>query len=107
MAVRGNFIGGEWLAGREAAANINPSDLADVIGDYAQASQAETEAAVAAARAALPRWREVTIQQRFEILDRIGSEILARQDELGRLLSREEGKTLPEGVGEVVRAGMI
>ena len=38
---------------------------------------------------------------------RSGNEILARKDELGRLLSREEGKTLPEGIGEAARAGMI
>ena len=47
------------------------------------------------------------IQQRFDILDRAGTEILARKDELGRILSREEGKTLPEGVGEAARAGQI
>jgi acyl-CoA reductase-like NAD-dependent aldehyde dehydrogenase len=41
------------------------------------------------------------------VLDAVGSEILARKDEIGRLLSREEGKTLPEGIGETVRAGMI
>ena len=41
------------------------------------------------------------------ILDRVGTEILARKDELGRLLSREEGKTLPEGIGEAARAGHI
>jgi aldehyde dehydrogenase (NAD+) len=46
-------------------------------------------------------------QLRHDILKRVGDEILARRDELGRLLSREEGKTLPEGVGEVVRAGQI
>jgi acyl-CoA reductase-like NAD-dependent aldehyde dehydrogenase len=40
-------------------------------------------------------------------LKRVGDEILARSDELGRLLSREEGKPLAEGVGEVVRAGQI
>ena len=41
------------------------------------------------------------------MLDRVGTEILARKDELGRLLSREEGKTLPEGIGEAARAGQI
>ncbi len=41
------------------------------------------------------------------MLDKVGSDILARKDEIGRLLSREEGKTLPEGVAETVRAGHI
>ena len=47
------------------------------------------------------------MQARADMLDKIGNEILARKDELGKLLSREEGKTLPEGIGEVVRAGNI
>src|SRR5213078_3273288 len=48
-----------------------------------------------------------SIQERANILDKVGSDILARKDDIGRLLSREEGKTLPEGVGETVRAGHI
>ena len=107
MARCDNFVGGQWLSGDHEVPNINPSDIADVVGEYAQASRKQAEEAVAAAREAFPKWRQSTIQQRFDILDAVGSEILARKDELGRLLSREEGKTLPEGVGEVVRAGMI
>ncbi|WP_395703884.1 aldehyde dehydrogenase family protein [Aquabacterium sp.] len=102
-----NFIGGDWVPGASTLPNINPSDTRDVIGHYAQADAAQAEAAIAAARAAFPAWRQSTPQQRFDILDAVGNEILARKDELGRLLSREEGKTLPEGIGETVRAGMI
>ena len=102
-----NFIGGEWVAGTTARPNINPSDTRDVIGEYAQADEAQTEAAIAAARAAWPAWASTTPQQRFDVLDAVGNELLARQAEIGRLLSREEGKTLPEGIGETVRAAMI
>jgi acyl-CoA reductase-like NAD-dependent aldehyde dehydrogenase len=102
-----NFIGGEWVAGATTLPNINPSDTDDVIGHYAQADGAQTEAAIAAARAAFPAWSQSTPQQRFDILDAVGSEIFARKDEIGRALSREEGKTLPEGIGETVRAAMI
>ncbi|MGD9509826.1 MAG: aldehyde dehydrogenase family protein [Geminicoccaceae bacterium] len=102
-----NLIGGEWLEGASVTRNINPSDTRDVVGEYAQADAAQAQAAIAAARAALPGWAVSTPQQRADALDRIGTEILARKDELGRLLSREEGKTLPEGVGEVARAGQI
>jgi acyl-CoA reductase-like NAD-dependent aldehyde dehydrogenase len=102
-----NHIAGEWLAGASTTSNRNPSNLADVIGDYAQADAALARAAIAAAKLAFPAWAAGSIQERANILDRIGSEILARKDELGRLLSREEGKTLPEGVGEVTRAGQI
>ncbi|HSV53416.1 MAG TPA: aldehyde dehydrogenase family protein [Burkholderiaceae bacterium] len=102
-----NYINGEWVAGATELPNINPSDTSDVIGLYAQADEAQTEAAIAAARAAFPGWAGATPQQRFDVLDAVGSEILARKDEIGRLLSREEGKTLTEGIGETVRAAMI
>ena len=102
-----NLINGEWVAGAGEQPNINPSDTSDVIGLYAQADARQAEAAIAAAHAAFPAWSRSTPQQRFDLLDAVGSEILARKDEIGRLLSREEGKTLPEGIGETVRAAMI
>ena len=102
-----NFIAGEWIPGTQTSPNINPSDTRDVIGEYAQASAAQVTEAVAAAHAAFPAWAATTPQQRADMLDAAGSEILARRSELGDLLSREEGKTLPEGIGEVVRAGQI
>jgi aldehyde dehydrogenase (NAD+) len=105
--VHRNFIAGEWVGGASAKADINPSNLKDVIGDYAQADAAQARTAIAAAKAAAPAWAAGSIQERSTLLDRVGTEILARKDELGRLLSREEGKTLPEGVGEAARAGHI
>jgi acyl-CoA reductase-like NAD-dependent aldehyde dehydrogenase len=102
-----NLINGEWVAGASEAPNINPSDTRDVIGLYAQADAAQAEAAIAAAHAAFPAWSRSTPQQRFDLLDAVGNELLARKDEIGRLLSREEGKTLPEGMGETARAAMI
>ncbi len=105
--VHRNFIAGEWVGGASAKANINPSNVGEVIGEYAQADAGQTRAAIAAAKAAAPAWAAGSIQERSNLLDRVGTEILARKDELGRLLSREEGKTLPEGVGEAARAGHI
>jgi aldehyde dehydrogenase (NAD+) len=102
-----NFIGGEWVVASEGASDINPSNTGDVVGEFARASAAEAEAAIAAAYDAFPAWSRSSIQLRHDILKKVGDEIIARKDELGRLLSREEGKTLPEGVGEVVRAGQI
>jgi alpha-ketoglutaric semialdehyde dehydrogenase len=102
-----NYIAGEWLEGSSWTANRNPSDLSDVIGEYAQADAQQTNTAVAAAKRAFETWSVGSIQDRANILDKVGSDILARKDELGRLLSREEGKTLPEGIGETVRAGHI
>ena len=102
-----NYIDGAWVAGASWTANRNPSDLADVIGEYAQADAEQTNAAVLAADRASAAWSVSSIQDRANILDKAGSDILARKDELGRLLAREEGKTLPEGIGETVRAGHI
>ena len=102
-----NFINGQWTAGNSISANINPSNLADVIGDYAQADAAGLNVAVLAAQAAFPAWSTSGIEARSHALDKIGTEILARREELGTLLSREEGKTKPEGIGEATRAGHI
>ena len=107
MTVQRNFIGGEWVAAANAAPDINPSDLSDVVGEYARASKADAETAVAAAKAAFPACARMTPQARADALKMIGDEIIARKDELGRLLAREEGKPLVDGVGEVVRAGQI
>ena len=102
-----NLINGQWVAGARYAPNINPSNLADVIGDYAQADVAQLGAAVQAAQAAFAAWSSGNIQARADALDKIGTEILARREELGTLLAREEGKTRPEGIGEATRAGNI
>ena len=102
-----NLINGQWVEGKSYAPNTNPSDLSDVIGEYAQGDASDVEAAVAAATAAFPAWSVSGIQARSDALDKIGTEILARKEELGDLLAREEGKTRAEGIGEVARAGQI
>ena len=102
-----NYINGAWVDGVSTATNINPSNTDDIIGHYAQADAQQAELAIAAAAAAAPDWALSNVQLRADALDKIGSEILARKEELGTLLSREEGKTRPEGIGEVARAGAI
>ena len=102
-----NFVGGEWVDGSGLTRNINPSNTKDVVGEYAKADKAQTEKAIAAAKAAFPAWARSTPQERYDAFNKISAEILSRKEELGRLLAREEGKTLPEGIGEVARAGQI
>ncbi len=102
-----NLVGGEWVDGPTTVADVNPSDTDDVIGEFAHADEAQAQAGVEAASAAAPGWAQSTPQQRFDVLDRAGEEVLRRTDELGDLLAREEGKTLVEARGEVVRAGQI
>ncbi|MBN7761523.1 aldehyde dehydrogenase family protein [Nitratireductor aquibiodomus] len=102
-----NYIAGEWIDGDSQVENINPSDTRDVVGLAARSGAADLDRAIDAAHDAAPGWGRSTPQQRFDILDAVGNEIIARKDELGHLLSREEGKILPEGIGEVVRAGQV
>jgi aldehyde dehydrogenase (NAD+) len=107
MSQFANYIDGQWVEGASVSRNVNPSNLDDVIGEFAQADAEQTQRAISAARKAFAQWSLSTPQQRFDILDQAGSTILARKAELGRLLAREEGKTLPEAIGEVGRAGQI
>jgi alpha-ketoglutaric semialdehyde dehydrogenase len=101
-----NLIDGEWV-GSDGVENINPSNINEVVGVYARATVDETKQAIAAAKAAFPAWSRSGILERHAILRKTADEITARKQELGELLSREEGKTLPEGIGEVTRAAQI
>ena len=102
-----NLIAGTWSETSDSCANVNPSDVSDILGHAAVGSTQDMDRAIAAAKQAAPTWAATTPQKRFDVLDAIGSEILLRKEELGQLLSREEGKTLPEGIGEAARAGQI
>jgi aldehyde dehydrogenase (NAD+) len=106
MNQRKNLIGGEWV-GTAFNPNINPSDIDETVGEYAIGSAADAVSAIAAAREAFPAWAASGLLQRHAVLKTAADEVLARKDELGRLLAKEEGKTLPEGIGETVRAAQI
>jgi aldehyde dehydrogenase (NAD+) len=102
-----NYIAGQWVEGTSVNDNINPSNTNDIVGRYARASKAQAEEAIAAAKAAFPAWSRSTPQERHDVLKKASDEVMARKEELGKLLAREEGKTLPEGIGEATRAGQI
>ena len=102
-----NYIDGQAVDAVDRNLDINPSNTADVVGDFARGTRADVDKAVASARQAFVKWSRTTPQERFDILDRAGTEILARKDELGRMLAREQGKPLPDGIGEAARAGLI
>ncbi|MGR5334489.1 aldehyde dehydrogenase family protein [Vibrio gigantis] len=101
------YIGGEWQAGVSTVANINPSDISENIGNFAQASAEQVQQAISAAKHAQPEWEKTPIERKQAVLQAIGDELIARCDELGTLLSREEGKPFPEGRGEIYRAGQF
>ena len=102
-----NYIAGEWVTSETAIENRNPSDVTDIIGSYAQASTAQLDTAFDAARAAQKIWSRTGLEARQTILMQIGNALMARAEELGELLSREEGKPRAEGRGEVYRAGQF
>jgi aldehyde dehydrogenase (NAD+) len=102
-----NYIAGTWVAGPSDIENRNPSDLSDLVGMFAQASADQLDDALSAARDAQAQWAAYGLERKQNVLMAIGTEMMARAEELGRLLSREEGKPLAEGKGEVFRAGQF
>ncbi len=101
------YIDGKWLEGTSTIVNINPSDISDKIGDFAQASVSQVEQAIKAANVAQPLWEATPLEKKVNILQAIGDELIQRSEELGTLLAREEGKTKAEGKGEIYRAGQF
>ncbi len=101
-----------WINGEKVSASLeverrNPSDIAEVVARFPRGGAAEVDQAVEAASAAFDAWSDASPEVRADILDRTGSLLIERRESLGRLLSREEGKTLAEGIGETMRAGRI
>ena len=103
--IYGQLINGEWDASGPQMANINPSDISKTVGHLASATAAQVRDAIAAARAAQPAWEGVKLEEKKNILHAIGQELIDRCDEIGTLLSSEEGKPFAEGRGETFRAG--
>jgi len=105
--VRANLIAGGWIEGSATVADVNPSDLSDVVEEFAVADEAQVDAAIDAATTAAPGWAATSPAERFAVLERVGLELETRASELGEQLSREEGKPKAEGVGEVLRASQL
>ena len=102
-----NLVAGVWQAGDSEIENRNPSDLADLVGVYTQATASQLHASLEQAKQAQLEWAGYGLERKQAVLLNIGNEMMARAEELGTLLSREEGKPLAEGKGEVFRAGQF
>lgn len=100
-------IGGERVSGAPVTESRNPSDLSDIVALTPDGDEALVDQAVDAAASAQPNWANASPERRADILDRAGALLMQRADDLGHLLSREEGKTLAEGKAEVRRAARI
>lgn len=101
-----NLIGTEWVTSSDGATfeNRNPADPDDIVGLFPQATLEDTRRAIAAARAVLPEWARLPPPKRGAILAKASQIIESRADEMTAALTREEGKTLAEARGEVLRA---
>lgn len=101
-----NFIGGEWVASGsgKSVPNVNPANTADVLGHVPLSTPDEARAAVSAAAAAYPAWRDLPAPKRGSILFRAMALLDKEKEDLARLLTREEGKTFKESLGEVQRS---
>ena len=105
----GNYIAGEWrsAASGETMENRNPANRDEVIGLFASSGSADVDVAIAAADEAYRTWRFSSPITRANILHKAANILESRIPEVGRELTREEGKTLKEGIGETTRAVQI
>lgn len=107
MTKHDSLINGKWEKLGDYKPNINPSDTADIIGEYSYGDASSVDAAVMAAKSVQDTWQNSTPQQRYDLLDAVGNKLAERSKEIGTVLSREEGKTLAEGIGETMRASQV
>jgi aldehyde dehydrogenase (NAD+) len=101
-----NFINGQWVASRSGRVfeRRNPADQDEIVAVVPLSTREEAREAVAAAKAAFPAWRDTPAPVRGKIVARAAAILEARKEEVARLLTREEGKTLKDSLGEVTRS---
>jgi acyl-CoA reductase-like NAD-dependent aldehyde dehydrogenase len=101
-----NYINGQWVesASGKTVPNINPANTDDIIGQAPQSTREEARAAIAAAAEAWPAWRSTPAPARGRILAKAVQLCYERKEEIARVMTREEGKTLSESRGEVQKS---
>jgi acyl-CoA reductase-like NAD-dependent aldehyde dehydrogenase len=101
-----NYIAGEWAPSRsgETTPDRNPARIDEILGEVTVSTADDVRRAIDAAAAAFREWRATPAPQRGDIVRKAADEMERRREELGRLLTQEEGKTLPESLAEVDRA---
>ena len=101
---KSNLINGEWTENGSQFMSVNPSDTSDEIGPFFEATENDCHLAISSARNAFKSWSKSQLEERKKILDQIGDALINNSQEIGKLIAREEGKTVAEGVGEVYRS---
>jgi acyl-CoA reductase-like NAD-dependent aldehyde dehydrogenase len=98
-----NFIGGKWVKSRSGKTfeNRNPADTSDLVGTFQLSSQDDVDAAVTAAQAAYPAWRDTPAPERADYMYRVAHIMRERKDEIAQLMTREMGKVIAETRGDM------
>jgi succinate-semialdehyde dehydrogenase/glutarate-semialdehyde dehydrogenase len=98
-----NFIAGEWRAAAsgDELAVVDPATL-ETVAKVADGGAADAQAALDAAHAAFPGWRDRSGRERAQLLKKWNALVLAHQEDLARIISAEQGKPLAEARGEVL-----
>lgn len=106
IPVYGNYITGQWKASSsgETFENRNPSNPSEVIGHFAASDATDVDAAIGAAHDAFAGWAGTSAIARANILYKASEILASRLQDVARDLTREEGKTLKEAIGETSRA---
>ena len=104
---KSNLINGEWTKNGSQFMSVNPSDTSDQIGPFYESTENDCHLAISSAKNAFESWSESQLEERKKILDQIGDALIKNSQEIGKLIAREEGKTVAEGVGEVYRSGQF
>jgi len=94
------LINGQWVMGASRFDVLDPA-TGRKIADVANLGPTEAQSAIDAANAAWPAWRTKTAKERSIILRKWFDLLMANQDDLGRIMTAEQGKPLPEAKGEV------
>lgn len=101
-----NFINGRWVesSSSRASERRNPANLDEVVGFAPLSTREETREAIAAARAAFTAWRDTPAPVRSRVIAKAALLMEQERDDLARLMTREEGKTLKDSLGEVQKS---
>jgi succinate-semialdehyde dehydrogenase / glutarate-semialdehyde dehydrogenase len=97
------LVGGQWMSG-SARFDVHDPATGAKLADVANLGPAEAEAAIAAANAAWPAWRAKTGKERSILLRKWFDLLMANQEDLGRIMTAEQGKPFAEAKGEVAYA---
>ncbi|HXE75414.1 MAG TPA: aldehyde dehydrogenase family protein [Candidatus Xenobia bacterium] len=100
-----NYVNGQWVKSRSEGKlpRLNPADFDDIVGLAPLSTREEMREAIEAAKRAFPTWRATPAPVRGRIVMQAARLMADEKDELARLMSREEGKTVSEALGEILR----